>query len=118
MAMAAKTSKTVDDYIAGFPTDVQRRLKQMRATISKAAPGATETISYSIPAFKLSRILVWYAAFSNHIGFYPGAGGIAHFKKELSGFRFAKGSIRFPFDEPLPLGLVTRMVKFRVRVCR
>ena len=113
--MAVSTSKGVDDYIARFPAAVQRRLKQMRATIRKAAPGATETISYGIPAFKTSRMLVWYAAFSNHIGFYPGAGGIAHFKKELSSYKFAKGSIRFPFDEPLPLALVTRIVKFRVR---
>jgi len=87
----------------------------MRATIRNAAPGATETISYGIPAFKTSRMLVWYAAFSNHIGFYPGAGGVAHFKKDLSGYKSAKGSIQFPFDEPLPLALVTRIVKFRVR---
>lgn len=113
--MVEKTSKAVDDYIARFPTDVRRRLKQMRATIRKAAPGATETISYSIPAFKTNRMLVWYAAFSNHIGFYPGAGGVAHFKNELSSYRFAKGSIRFPFDEPLPLALVTKIVKFCVR---
>jgi len=113
--MAEKNGKGVDDYIAGFPKDVQRRLKQMRATIRKAAPGASETISYSIPAFKTSRMLVWYAAFSNHIGFYPGAGGVAHFKKDLSRYRFAKGSIQFPNDGPLPLALVTRIVKFRVR---
>ncbi|HET9342210.1 MAG TPA: DUF1801 domain-containing protein [Candidatus Eremiobacteraceae bacterium] len=116
--MAERASKTVDDYIAGFPADVRRRLKQMRATIRKAAPSATETISYSIPAFKMNRMLVWYAAFSNHIGFYPGAGGVAHFKDELSSYRFAKGSIQFPFDKPLPLALVTRIVKFRVRACR
>ena len=116
--MTEKTSKAVDDYIAGFPIDVQRKLKQMRATIRKAAPGATETISYRIPAFKMTRMLVWYAAFSNHIGFYPGAGGVAHFKKELSSYKFAKGSIQFPFDEPLPLALVTRIVKFRLSACR
>ena len=113
--MADRSSKAVDDYIDGFPTDVQRKLKQMRATIRKAAPGATETISYSIPAFKTNRMLVWYAAFSHHIGFYPGAGGVANFKKDLSRYKFAKGSIQFPLDEPLPLSLVTRIVKFRVR---
>lgn len=116
--MADKTSKDVDDYIDGFPKDVQRKLKQMRTTIRKAAPGATETISYSMPAFKTNRMLVWYAAFSNHIGFYPGAGGVANFKKDLSRYKFAKGSIRFPFGEPLPLPLITRIVKFRLRACR
>ena len=94
---------------------MQRRLKQMRLTIRKAAPGATETISYGIPAFKTTRMLVWYGAFANHIGFYPGAAGVAKFKKELSGYAFAKGSVRFPNDEPLPLSLVTKIVKFRVR---
>jgi len=113
--MAQRRSSDVDDYIDGYPKDVQRRLKQMRATIRKAAPRANETISYGIPAFKTSRMLVWFGAFSNHIGFYPGAGVVAKFKKELSGYKFAKGSVRFPFDEPLPLPLVTKIVKFRVR---
>ena len=87
----------------------------MRATIRKAAPAASETISYGIPAFKTSRMLVWFGAFANHIGFYPGAGGVAKFKKELSRYKFSKGSVQFPFDEPLPLSLVTKIVKFRVR---
>lgn len=97
---------------------MQRKLKQMRATIRKAAPGATETISYGIPAFKTTKMLVWFGAHTNHIGFYPGAGGVAAFKKELSRYKFAKGSVQFPFDEPLPLPLVTRIVKFRVRAGR
>jgi len=113
--MAVRQAHPVDAYIDRYPKDIQRRLKQMRSTIRKAAPGASETISYGIPAFKTSKMLVWYGAFANHIGFYPGAGVVARFKKELSRYKFAKGSIQFPFDEPLPLPLVTRIVKFRMR---
>jgi uncharacterized protein YdhG (YjbR/CyaY superfamily) len=113
--MVKSPAHAIDAYIDRYPKEVQRRLKQMRSTIRKAAPGASETISYGIPAFKTNRMLVWYAAFSNHIGFYPGAGGVAKFKKELARYKYAKGSIQFPFDEPLPLRLVTRIVKFRVR---
>lgn len=86
----------------------------MRLTIGKAAPDAKETISYSIPAFQQDGILVWFAAFKNHVGFYPGASGIAHFKKELSRFKNAKGSVQFPHDKPLPLALIGRIVRYRV----
>lgn len=113
--MADKRSKAVDDYIDGFPKDVRQRLKQMRATIRKAAPEASETISYGIPAFKTNRMLVWFGGFANHIGFYPGAGGVANFKKELSPYKYAKGSVQFPHDDRLPLALVAKIVKFRVR---
>ena len=114
MPRPAPKTKTVDDYIAGFPADVQRLLTQMRSTIGKAAPGAAEKISYGIPCFAMERILVWYAAHTNHIGFYPGASGIDEFKRELAQYKFAKGSVQFPFDQPLPLALVTRIVKFRL----
>ncbi len=87
----------------------------MRETIRKAAPKAEETISYGMPAYKLKGTLVWFAAHSNHIGFYPGVSGIAAFKKELSPYKSAKGSVQFPVDEPLPLGLVARIVKFRLK---
>jgi len=87
----------------------------MRLTIQKAAPKAAETISYSIPAFRLEGILVWFAAFKNHIGFYPRTDAIRVFKKELSPYKVAKGSVQFPFDRPLPLALVSRIVKFRVK---
>jgi uncharacterized protein YdhG (YjbR/CyaY superfamily) len=107
-----------DDYADRFPTDVQQRLRTMRRTIRKAAPEATEIISYRIPAFRLDGILVWFAAHANHIGFYPGASAIAAFKRELSAYKSAKGSVRFPFDEPLPLALVTRIVKYRVQAQR
>jgi uncharacterized protein YdhG (YjbR/CyaY superfamily) len=104
-----------DDYASGFPKDVQRRLREMRAAIAKAAPEATETISYRMPAFRMNTVLVWFGAHANHIGFYPGASGIAAFKKELSGYTFAKGSVQFPFEAPLPLALVSKIVKFRVK---
>ncbi|TAL72206.1 MAG: hypothetical protein EPN88_05095, partial [Bacteroidetes bacterium] len=89
-------------------------LEQLRVTIKKAAPKAEEIISYGMPAFKLNGVLVWFAAHSKHIGFYPMASGIAAFKKELSIYKSAKGSIQFPLDKPLPLRLITSIVKFRV----
>ncbi len=105
----------IDEYINGFPKDVQQRLRKMRLTIRKAAPKAEETISYNVPAVTLGgKKLVWFAAFKSHVGFYPGAAAIAAFKKELSAYKIAKGSVRFPFESPLPLELVSRIVKFRV----
>ena len=115
MAMNKKTPKNIDEYVKRFPKEVQQRLHAMRGTIKKAAPTATETISYGIPAFRLDGLLVWFAAFKSHIGFYPRASGIAAFQKELSAYKWAKGSVQFPLDEPLPLALVSRMVKFRVK---
>ncbi len=113
--MSAKVPKDFDDYAGRFPADVQRRLRAVRRAIQGAAPDATETISYRIPAFRLERILVWFGAHANHLGFYPGASGIAAFKSELARYKSAKGSVQFPFDEPLPLALVARIVKYRVR---
>jgi uncharacterized protein YdhG (YjbR/CyaY superfamily) len=108
-------AKDFDGYARRFPKDVQQRLRSMRATIAAAAPGATETISYGMPAFALDGILVSFGAYAGHIGFYPGASGIASFKKDLSGYTSAKGSVQFPLDEPLPLALVTRIVTYRVK---
>jgi uncharacterized protein YdhG (YjbR/CyaY superfamily) len=108
--------KNYVDYASHFPEDVQQLLHKMRLTIRKAAPEAQETISYGIPAFRLDGgILVWFAAHTNHIGFYPGASGIAAFKKELGAYKWAKGSVQFPLEEPLPLALITRIVRFRVK---
>ena len=104
----------VDKYIAGFPKATQILLEKMRATIKKAAPKAAETIGYGIPTFKLNGNLVHYAGYEHHIGFYPGAAGIASFKKEISVYKNAKGSVQFPIDKPLPLSLVTAITKFRV----
>ena len=109
-----KRPQDIDEYIQLYPKNVQDRLQEMRVTIEKAAPDAKETISYSMPAFQQDGILVWFAAFKNHIGFYPGASGIAHFKKELSRFKNAKGSVQFPHDRRLPLALIGRIVRYRV----
>ena len=106
---------TIDDYIAGFPKDVQLILEELRATIRKTAPEAEETINYQIPTFTLNGNLVHFAAYKNHIGFYPTPSGIAAFKEELSGYEGAKGSVQFPIDKPLPLRLITKIVKFRVK---
>jgi uncharacterized protein YdhG (YjbR/CyaY superfamily) len=115
MANETAITNDIDNYIAGFPGDTQKRLEQLRATIIKAAPGAEEVISYQMPAYKYHGMLVFFAGYKNHIGFYPGASGIATFKKELSVFKGAKGSVQFPLDKPLPLQLITRIVAFRVK---
>jgi len=113
--MEKKTSfSTIDEYIATFPAEIQAKLEEMRATIRAAAPEATEKISYQMPTFYLNGNLVHFAAFKSHIGFYPVPSGIEAFREELSQFKGAKGSVQFPYDQPLPLNLVTRIVKFRV----
>jgi uncharacterized protein YdhG (YjbR/CyaY superfamily) len=107
---------TMDDYIASFPKEVQGILEEIRQTIRKAAPGAVEAISYQIPTFKLNGSnLVHFAAWKGHIGFYATPSGNAAFKKELARYEVAKGSIRFPFDEPTPYDLVAKIAKFRVK---
>jgi len=105
---------TIDEYIAGFPQDIQSKLKQMREVIRAAAPQAAEKISYQMPTFYLNGNLVHFAAFKNHIGFYPTPDGIDTFQEELSKYKGAKGSVQFPIDEPLPLDLVRRIVEYRV----
>jgi uncharacterized protein YdhG (YjbR/CyaY superfamily) len=105
----------VDKYISAFPPEVQKIIEQVRATIRKAAPGAEETISYGIPTFVLNGNLVHYAAFKNHIGFYSTPSGGEAFKKELSVYKSGKGSVQFPIDEPMPLELITKIVKYRVK---
>jgi uncharacterized protein YdhG (YjbR/CyaY superfamily) len=107
--------RNIDEYIAGFPDDVQTILEKIRTTIRKAAPDAEERISYQIPTFTLKGNLVHFAAFKNHIGFYPTPTGIEKFKKELSVYEGAKGSVRFPLDKPIPYDLIGRIVKFRVQ---
>ena len=110
-----KAPATIDEYVADFPKNIQEVLEKLRATIRKAAPGAEETINYAIPTFTLNGNLVHFAAFKNHIGFYPAPSGIEAFKKELSVYEGAKGSIKFPIDKPLPLALITKIVKFRAK---
>ena len=114
MEPTSKKFKTVDEYFSTFPKNVKNILTQLRKTIKQAAPQAEELISYNMPAFKLNGILVYYAAYNKHIGFYPTASGIETFKNELSVYKWAKGSIQFPLDQPLPTELITNIVKFRV----
>ena len=106
--------ENVDDYIASQPEHVIPLLQRVRETIKKAAPHAEEVISYSMPAYKLEGMLVWFAAHSKHIGFYPRGSGIEEFKDELAKYSVSKGTIQFPLDKPLPLSLITKIVKFRV----
>ena len=105
----------IDTYISDFPEEVQMLLEQIRAAIRQAAPEAKETINYAIPTYTLNGNLVHFAAFKKHIGFYPGPTGIETFKNELSAYKGAKGSVQFPLDKPLPLDLVTKIVKYRVK---
>ena len=107
---------TIDDYIKTFPEDVQIILEKLRRTIQKAAPEAVEAISYGIPTFKLNgRYLVYFAAWKNHIGFYPMPSGAKAFKKELSVYKQGKGSIQFSLDKPIPYDLISKIITFRVR---
>ena len=108
------TFKTVDEYIQLHPEATQKLLQQIRQTIKKAATGAEELISYNMPAYKLLGPLVYFAAYKNHIGFYPTNSGVTAFKKEIKEYKNSKGAIQFPLDEPLPLKLITQIVKFRV----
>ena len=107
--------KNIDEYIADYPKDVQKLLQQVRATIKKAAPEAEEKISYGIPTFTLNGNLVHFGAYEKHIGFYATPTGHEAFKKELSVYKQGKGSVQFPIDQPLPLDLISRIVKFRVK---
>lgn len=113
--MIHNQAESIDEYIAAFPKDIQEMLEDIRATIRKAAPQAQEAIKYAIPTFTLNGNLVHFGGFKNHIGFYPAPGGIEAFKKELSAYKGSKGSIQFPIDKPLPLTLITKIVKFRVK---
>ncbi len=115
MKHTGTTPTTIDEYIAQWPADIRAKLQSMRETIRKAAPKAEEAISYNMPAFNLNGYLVYFAAFKNHIGFYPIPSGMKAFEKELSKFVTGKGSVQFPYDQPLPLALVTKIVKFRVK---
>jgi uncharacterized protein YdhG (YjbR/CyaY superfamily) len=109
-----KRPQNFKEYLSGFPEETQQLLEQVRLIIKEAAPGAEEVISYGMPAFKMNGMIVWFAGYSKHIGFYPGASGIEAFKNELSVYKGAKGSVQFPLDKPLPSRLITEIVKFRV----
>jgi uncharacterized protein YdhG (YjbR/CyaY superfamily) len=113
--MTTPQPTTVDAYIAGFPSAIQKLLQQIRATVREAAPGATETIRYAMPTYTLQGNLVHFAAFKHHIGFYPTPTGIKAFEAELAKYKGAKGSVQFPLDQPMPLDLIRRIVEFRVQ---
>ena len=114
--MLKKRFETIDEYIKDLPGNVQRILESVRQIIKKAAPEAVEAISYQMPTFKLNgKNLVHFAAFKNHIGFYPIPSAVEAFKKELSSYKQGKGSVQFPAGEPVPLDIIERIVKFRVR---
>ena len=114
MKSARSTPTNVDDYIAGFPKNVQQLLQSVRGAIRASVPEASEKISYGIPTFTLGRNLIHFAAFRNHIGLYPGTAAIKTFEEELKGFPTAKGTVRFPLNEALPLPLSAKIVRFCV----
>lgn len=109
------TFRNIDEYIAGFPEDTQEKLERIRTVIRKAAPQATEIISYNMPAFALEGSLVYFAGYKHHIGFYPTSTPMKVFREEIAVYKNSKGAIQFPLDKPIPAGLVTRIVKFRVK---
>ncbi len=107
-------NKEVDAYIAGFPPEVQNQLQSIRLCIQKAVPNAEEVISYGMPAYKQGKVLVYFAGYKNHIGFYPTGSGISAFQEEISKYKNSKGAVQFPIDKPIPKTLVTQMTKFRL----
>ncbi len=113
--MQKESFKTIDEYIKLFPNDIQDILKKIRITIQNAAPDATEAISYGMPTFKLNGNLVHFAAWKNHIGFYPVPSGLVQFEKELKDYPKSKGAVQFPFDKPIPYELIKKIVEFRVK---
>jgi uncharacterized protein YdhG (YjbR/CyaY superfamily) len=115
MENEAGLPKSIDEYIAGFPTEIQDILGKIRSTIRNAAPDAAETISYAMPTFTLKGNLVHFAAHPKHIGFYPTPSGIEKFMDEISEYKWAKGSVQFPLEKPIPYDLIRRIVLFRVQ---
>lgn len=113
--MKSTVAGSIDEYIAGFPEDIQQKLEQVRATVKEAAPGATEAIKYAMPAFVFKGNLVFFAAYKKHIGFYPAPTENEVFKDDLSAYRSGKGTLQFPLDKPMPLKLISKIVKFRVK---
>jgi uncharacterized protein YdhG (YjbR/CyaY superfamily) len=112
--MIQKKFTNIDEYHAAFPDNIQNLLAELRTAILEAAPKAEEVISYNMPAFKLHTVLVYYAAYKNHIGFYPTPNPIIFFKQELATYTTSKGAIQFPINQPLPKALIKKIVKFRV----
>jgi uncharacterized protein YdhG (YjbR/CyaY superfamily) len=108
--------KDINEYISGFPKDIQKILKEVRATIKKAAPKAEEMISYAIPTYKLNnRPLIYFAGHTKHLGIYPAPVSSEEFKKEFSKYKTSRGTVQFPYDEPIPMKLITKIVKFKIK---
>ncbi len=116
MKSGMPTAENIDSYIAEFPIHVQKSLKQLRKLIKKIVPTATEAIKYGMPTFVLQGNLVHFAAYQNHIGFYPTPDVIIHFEKQLSNYQTSKGAIQFPINEPLPFELIEQMVIYRLKI--
>lgn len=108
-------AKDIDEYISQFPVSIREQLEILREVITEAAPKAVEVISYGMPAFKQNSVLVYFAAYKNHIGFYPTGSGITAFEKEISKYKYSKGAVQFPIEESLPLVLIKKIVKFRAK---
>jgi uncharacterized protein YdhG (YjbR/CyaY superfamily) len=115
MKSRQKLTTTIDDYIAEFPRDVQPLLEKVRAAIRKAAPDATEAISYGMPTFKLHGNMIHFAGYNQHIGLYPGSRPIEEFKDELTKYKTSKGTVQLPLDKPIPVGLIGRITKSCVK---
>lgn len=115
MSAKKRTAQTIDNYIAGYPPEVQERLAAIRAAVREVAPQAEEAIKYAIPTFVLAGNLVHFGAYKHHIGFYPTPSGLDQFDKELAQYPRSKGAVQFPLDQPLPLDLIRRITAFRVQ---
>ena len=115
MAMLKIAPSNIDEYIFPFPSETQKKLEQIRQLIQKLAPKAKEVISYGMPAFKLNSVIVYFAGYKHHIGFYPTSTGIKNFEKEFAKYKWSKGAVQFPLDEPLPVALITKIVKFKIK---
>jgi uncharacterized protein YdhG (YjbR/CyaY superfamily) len=113
--IAMKKFRTVDEYVSALRGDARERIESLRKVIRQAAPQAEEVISYNMPAFESSGMLVWYAAFKDHVGFYPRASAIAAFKRELASYKASKGAVQFPIGKGIPSDLVRKIVKFRLQ---
>jgi uncharacterized protein YdhG (YjbR/CyaY superfamily) len=113
--MKPVSAASIDAYIMKCPAEVRATLRKIRATIRKAAPEAQETISYGIPAYKQNEVLVYFAAFADHISLFPTSSGVAHFKTALQRYKISRGTIQFPLDRPIPFGLIARIAKFRAK---
>jgi uncharacterized protein YdhG (YjbR/CyaY superfamily) len=111
--MEQSKPENIDQYIANFPLTTQKLLEEIRETIRKAVPDAKEVISYGMPAFKQHTVLVYFAGYAKHIGFYPTGSGIEAFQQEFCNYKWSKGAVQFPLDKPLPLDLITRITKFK-----